>query len=90
MFYLFACSVVNLYQKTKFPRVKGGEIMKYTELVQRQNYWCGWASRFARFEGIDGRTARFRDICNALVYCDVDSVEKWVITEEEYFKKKNL
>lgn len=64
--------------------------MKYNELVVGQKYWCGWASRFARFVKIQkqvcGKTsykAVFRDVCDAYVECDIESVEKWVMTPEE-------
>ncbi len=66
--------------------------MKANELVIGQKYWCGWASRFARFVKIQksvwcGKVsykAVFRDVCDAIAECDIENVEKWVMTCEEF------
>lgn len=60
--------------------------MKAHELVVGNKYWCGWASRYARFVrikesswcGVVKRVAVFRDICDCIIECDVDHIDKWV------------
>lgn len=60
--------------------------MKANELVVGKKYWCGWASRYARFVRIQEhkwggkvkRVAVFRDICDCYIECEVDYIEKWV------------
>lgn len=62
--------------------------MKAVDLVVDQKYWCGWASRFARFVKIQKRTwcgevshvAVFRDVCDCLIECEIENIEKWVMT----------
>lgn len=66
--------------------------MKAMDLVVGQKYWCGWAHRFAWFEKIQKQVwcgevsykAVFRDVCDAYVECDVENVEKWVMTCEDF------
>ena len=66
--------------------------MKAVDLVVNQKYWCGWASRFGWFVkirefqwcGEKVRKAVFRDICDCIIECEIDSVEKWVLTCEEF------
>lgn len=61
--------------------------MKAVDLVVGQKYWCGWASRYARFVKFEKITlngefrikAIFRDVCDCLIDCSAEQVEKWVI-----------
>lgn len=60
--------------------------MKANELVVGKKYWCGWASRSARFVKIETHTwcgktevnAVFQDVCDARIECKAENVEKWV------------
>lgn len=60
--------------------------MKANELVVGEKYWCGWASRNARFVKIETHTwcgetevnAVFRDVCGCYIECEVEYIEKWV------------
>ena len=60
--------------------------MKANELVVGKKYWCGWASRYARFVKIEKRIwcgevsykAVFRDVCDSYIECAVERVEKLV------------
>ena len=66
---------------------KQGDLnMKATDLVVGKIYWCGWASCHARFVRIKKHTwcgktslvAVFRDVCDCLIECDVEYLDRWV------------
>ncbi len=68
--------------------------MKYNELIVGKKYRCGFAHRQARFVKIQKQVwcgkvsckAVFRDICDCIIECEIESVEKSVVPYEEYRK----
>lgn len=60
--------------------------MKANDLVVGKKYWCGWASRYARFVkfkmkirgGTVSAVAVFRDICDCFIECEVENLDRWV------------
>lgn len=58
------------------------------ELIKGQKYWCGWASRYARYirtlnkynciTGKHEMIHQFRDIGGAIIECEDSKVSKWI------------
>lgn len=61
--------------------------MKANELKVNKKYWCEWASRNATFVKLETRTwcgktetyAIFKDVCDCIIKCKIENVEKLVI-----------
>lgn len=61
--------------------------MKVNELKVNKKYWCVWASRNARFIKLETRTrcgktetyAVFKDVCDCVIECKVENVERLVV-----------
>ena len=57
-------------------------------LEKGKRYWCGWASRYAvytrtieKYNPITGGkdiVHQFRDVCDCLIECEEQNIEKWV------------
>lgn len=52
--------------------------MKVKDLKKGIRYWCGWACRYAYFQEIRNGEAIFTDICDAIITCKLEYIEKWV------------
>ena len=58
------------------------------ELIKDKRYWCVWAHRYGWYVGAVSKrnwktgereiVHQFRDVCDCLIECEEQHIEKWV------------